>query len=244
MLDEEIIHKLKISPQTKVLDVGGSMHQHTLIKIDTLVDLIRPEDSPYGQARLNAKNFVRVDLTQDKLPFNNKEFDVVLCTHTLEDLTNPFLAIQEMSRVAKRGYISTPSMGEDMVFSHVDKTSWLTGFRRTPGLAHHKWFFWLKGKKMVVIPKNYPLLYSPEFMIVGWQGEKEFNLFWERSIDYIEIIDIDFHNLVSVYRDFVGRNSKSIVKGRPLLYVDNPFFFMKETLKDFLKRGSGYKKGS
>lgn len=38
----------------------------------------------------------------EKLPFKNKEFDTVICTHTLEHVQNLFLAINELRRVAKK----------------------------------------------------------------------------------------------------------------------------------------------
>src|SRR3989344_2135249 len=169
--DREIISRFKIRPKDKVLDIGGSMRQRDDIRVDTLVDIIAPEEAPYGPSKLRAKNFVRLDVTRDKLPFGDKEFDFCLCSHTLEDLTNPFLVIEEMGRVAKRGLIVTPSMGADMVFSRINFTDWLTGARRVPGLGHHKWFFSNKSGKMMIIPKNYPILYTGEFRFVKWTGE-------------------------------------------------------------------------
>ena len=115
--DQQIIEKFNIKPSDRILDVGGSMKQHQEIKIHTLVDIIRPEGAPYGRSKLKAKNFVRLDITREKFPFKDKEFDFCICTHTLEDLTTPFLVIDEMSRVAKRGLIVTPSMGADTVFA-------------------------------------------------------------------------------------------------------------------------------
>ena len=76
--DFEIISKFKLKPTDKILDIGGSMKQHQDIKIDTLLDIIRPEEAPYGSSKLRAKNFVRVDITREKLPFKNKEFDFCL----------------------------------------------------------------------------------------------------------------------------------------------------------------------
>ena len=108
------------------------MAQHDLIKIDTLVDMMRPEEAPYGPSKLLAKKFIKVDITNEKLPFTDKEFDICLCTHVLEDLASPFLVMNEMSRVAKKGLIVTPSMGEDMKFTPIDYTDWLTGARRVP----------------------------------------------------------------------------------------------------------------
>ena len=242
MVESKIINKLKITPKTKVLDVGGAMKQRSEIKVDTLVDLLRPEESPYTKSTLKAKNFVRLDVTTQTLPFKDKEFDVVLCTHTLEDLPTPFLVLEQMQRVAKRGYIETPLMGTDIVFSHVDTTNWLTGFRRTPGIAHHKWLFWKHLGKLWVIPKNYPLLYSPEFHVTSWRGETNLSYFWEGKINYHKVDDLDFHMLVSLYREFVKQNEASLTFGKPLIYLDNPYYFAKELVKLFLKKGTAFEK--
>lgn len=239
--DRQIVEKLKITEKTKVLDVGGSMTQHETIHIDTLVDIIRPEKSPYGPSKLKAQRFVQLDITKHKLPFRDKEFDVCLCTHTLEDLTTPFLIIDEMSRVAKRGLIVTPSMGYDLVFSPIDYTEWLSGARRVPGQAHHKWFFIESKKGLEVIPKNYPVLYTSEFQVRKWLGEQEMVYFWENKIHYKEFISLNMHSLIDRYASFYKGNKKYITKGRTLIFLDNPVSVAKAMIKKVIKRGKGYK---
>lgn len=242
LTDEQLIAKFKIKPTDRVLDIGGSMKQHPILSVDTLVDIVRPEESPYRKGILSARHFVRLDVTREKLPFKNKEFDFVLCTHTLEDLSNPFLVINEMSRVAKRGFIITPSFGSELVFSHFNLTDWLTGARRVPGLAHHKWLFYLNKNVMFIIPKNYPLLYTHEFRITKWRGEEEFEYDWEGEIKYKELKDLDFHLLIREYKDFIKRNRLKIKKGPVLFYLDNPIYYFKEVAKLFLKRGEGFRR--
>jgi ubiquinone/menaquinone biosynthesis C-methylase UbiE len=236
LTDYEIIKKFDIKPTYRILDVGGSMKQHQQISIDTLVDIIRPEEAPYGKSKLLAKKFVQLDVTKQKLPFNDKEYDFCLCTHTLEDLYNPFLLIDEMSRVAKRGFISTPSMGQDMEYSHFNLTDWKTGQRRVPGIAHHKWFFYEKKGIIQIIPKNYPILYSSKFHITKWLGDSEFQYFWEEKIRYKQIKDLSIHKLIKEYSTFIDTNIKYIKKGPVLVYLDNPFYFLKEFIKVLLKR--------
>ncbi|MBU0572808.1 class I SAM-dependent methyltransferase [Patescibacteria group bacterium] len=241
MSDKHIIKKFRISSKEKVLDIGGSMKQHEEIKIHTLVDIIHPEEAPYGSSKLEADNFIRLDITRERLPFKNNEFDFCLCTHTLEDLSQPFLVLDEMSRVAKRGYIATPSMGKDMEFSHFDITNWLTGPRRVPGNAHHKWFFTKKKKKLQIIPKNYPVLYTPKFHIVDWLGENETRYYWEEEIDYMAKNSLNIHELIDEYEGYLQKHKNLIKRGKALLFLDNPYYIYKAILKFMLRRGKGYK---
>lgn len=171
-----------------MIDIGGSANQKKLIKIHTLVDLFHPKEIAYkynNETKLLAKKYVKVDITKDKLPFKDKEFDFVLCTHTLEDIYNPFLLIEEMQRVGKKGLITTPEMGMDFVHNNVDITRWGTGPQRTPGWVHHKWMFTLARDRMKIVFKSYPVLYSPEFQLTSWKGIQEFQYFWKDKINYI-----------------------------------------------------------
>ena len=239
--DLQIIQRFKIRPSDKILDVGGSMKQHSQLRIDTLVDLIRPEEAPYGKSKLRSKNFVRLDITREKFPFRDKEFDFCICTHTLEDIYNPFLALEEISRVAERGLIVTPCMGYDMVFSHIDFTNWLTGARRMPGLGHHKWFFYKRDNKIRVIPKNYAILYSSKFNITGWSGEEEMVYYWERKVDWEKGDDLNIHKLIDEYETYIKSQREKIKKGKVVIYIDSPYYYLKELIKIILKKGKGFK---
>ncbi len=241
LTDEQIIKRLKIKPTDKVLDIGGSMMQHKLISVDTLVDQIKPEEAPYGPTKLLAKNFVRADITRDRLPFSDGQFDVCLCTHTLEDLPTPFLIMDEMSRVAKRGLIITPSMGYDMVFTAIDYTDWLTGARRVPGEAHHKWFFVNDAGNLRVIPKNYAILYTKDFQVTGWSGEKEMEYYWKGEVKYAEFPGFNIHNLIDEYKKFLDRRRSKIKLGTAIVFVDSPYKAVRAWLKVLFKKGAGYK---
>jgi len=241
MRDKEIITRYNINKSARVLDVGGSMKQREMIVVDTLVDIVRPEDAPYKKSGLKAKNFIKLDITKDKLPFRDKEFDFCICSHTLEDLAYPFLVIEEMGRVAERGLIITPSMGADMVFSHLDLTDWLSGARRLPGGAHHKWFFYKKHGKLRIIPKNFPILFTSKFQIVGWKGEPELIHYWQDKIEYEKGDDLNIHNLIDEYESYLVKSREKIVKGRSLFFIDSPVIVVRELIKLLLKRGEGFR---
>lgn len=232
--DEQISQKLKIGAGDRVIDIGGSLKQHPTIAVDTLADILRPEDAPYWPSKLRAKHYVKVDLNAGVLPFKDKEFDVCLCTHTLEDLHNPFPIILEMARIAKRGYIATPSRGKDMEFSKINLTDWKTGPRRQPGNSHHLWFFENRNGKIYIVPKNYPLLYTSGFQITKWAGEDEFQYFWKDKIEFELYNPVKFHDLINEYRKYFKNNAKFINKSPVLFYFDNPFNYLKEIIKSCL----------
>ena len=52
------------------------------------------------------------------LPFKEKSFDFVFCSHVLEHVKDPALACRELIRVAKRGYIETPRKWTEFYAGH------------------------------------------------------------------------------------------------------------------------------
>ena len=82
-----------------------------------------------------------VDFTNQLLPYEDNEFDFVYCRHTLEDLTYPFLLLNELGRVGKAGYIETPSIMAELC-REVDASS--PPYR---GFHHHVWFTWVECDK-------------------------------------------------------------------------------------------------
>jgi hypothetical protein len=132
-------------------------------------------------------------------------------------------------------------MGADMVFSHIDFSDWLTGEKRVPGGGHHKWFFYNHRKKMRIIPKNFPILYTSDFHITEWQGELEFRYYWQGRIDYERGNDLNIHKLIDEYEIFIRNHRAKIKKGKVLFYLDSPWEYFKELIKLPLKRGVGFK---
>ena len=73
------------------------------------------------------------------------KFDYAICTHTLEDVYSPVVALEMMPRIAKAGIISMPSLWAEL--NHVESTQWL-------GFMHHRWIFdFDKEGNMLLLPK-------------------------------------------------------------------------------------------
>ena len=106
-------YDLKIRKGEKVLEVGGGANPHPRANIvtDKFVD-----NNYHRSGDLNlykGQEFIQAD--GESLPFKDKEFDYVICNHVLEHVDDPAKFLEEQARVAKRGYIETPSlMGEHL----------------------------------------------------------------------------------------------------------------------------------
>lgn len=73
----------------------------------------------------------------EELPYKDKEFDFVYCSHVLEHANDPARACEELMRVGRRGYIETPTRLSDIMLN----------FTRLKG--HHKWHINLLGDALV-----------------------------------------------------------------------------------------------
>lgn len=61
----------------------------------------------------------------DRFPFEDKEFDYVICSHVLEHVADVDIFIKEIQRVAKRGYLEFPTIYYDYVYNFPEHTQFL-----------------------------------------------------------------------------------------------------------------------
>lgn len=111
-----------IQPHEKVLDIGSG---NIPFPFATHLADLAVNDDMYGRAGvpfkyLDGKPVYECDV--ENMPFSDKEFDFVYCSHVLEHTQNPEKACKELMRIAKRGYIETPTRGKDL-FLHTGKIS-------------------------------------------------------------------------------------------------------------------------
>ena len=111
-----------ISATDKVLDIGSGSEPFPFAT-HLAERYIEPTCHRYTKFVTNNLPLTECDV-QD-LPFDAKSFDFVYCAHVLEHVDDPISACREIMRVGKRGYIETPSIMNDMLFS------WAKGM--------HKW---------------------------------------------------------------------------------------------------------
>jgi len=106
----------------RVLDVGsgGYPFPYATVLVDRFLETSKHRYEPLVR---NGKPLVLADI--HNLPFRDKCFDFVYCSHVLEHVNDPILACSEIMRVGKRGFIETPTMAKDILFAWArDRHKW------------------------------------------------------------------------------------------------------------------------
>lgn len=131
----------RIDRAARVLEIGPGAIPFS--RADQYIDW---QDAGY----LPAGKLVLCDLLRGPLPFEDQAFDFVYCRHVLEDIVNPFALCGEMSRVAKAGYVETPSPLAEMCRGVDGGSPYWRGYH------HHRYFVWPDGGTLKFVSK-YPL---------------------------------------------------------------------------------------
>ena len=97
---------LGISSGRKVLDVGSGHRPHE--DATHLLDLLFKDNSERGKP-IKRLGRPLVLGTVEALPYKDKSFDYVYASHVLEHTEDPATACEELMRIARAGYIETPS---------------------------------------------------------------------------------------------------------------------------------------
>ena len=196
MLDTNVNTILdRLEPAARVLDVGGWYIPFT--RADYVVDLMPYETRGRGQGpgpeRFGPDSWAQLDVCRDPLPFGDKSFDFVVCSHTLEDIRDPLFLCTELNRVAKAGYIETPSLLAELTFGIESK--------RYAGWYHHRWLVAMQDDRIT-------FRHKPHFVHGNWRyhlpkrmarsltrGERVTCMLWEDSFSFEELIELDKHTV-------------------------------------------------
>jgi len=112
-----------------ILDVGPGKIPFELANY--VIDVDETYVNLYG-----TKNFLKLNINYEKFPYENNFFDFCNSRHTLEDISTPFFAFNEITRVSKQGYIETPSPLIE-IMKGVD-----CGNTLHRGYWHHRYIVW------------------------------------------------------------------------------------------------------
>ena len=160
-----------IKPSDLVLDVGSGGWPFK--RANHLADKF-PDDTTHRFESFvkDERPFFEADL--EALPFKDKTYDFVFCSHVLEHLDNPGQAMRELMRVGKRGYLEVPTRLSDVMLN----------FTRLPN--HHRWHSVRQGKTLVLVEWNQEErreLGNHFFQALHSAHQNEFQTFFERNRD-------------------------------------------------------------
>lgn len=125
----------------KVIDIGGAVNGWTSNIIDMLVDKNTVDSNSSMQLDICVFEEWKKLLSYVEI---NGMYDYAICTHTLEDVYNPLLALEFLPKIVKAGVITMPSMRTEL--SKVESNNWL-------GYIHHRWIFDIIDGSILLIPK-------------------------------------------------------------------------------------------
>ena len=142
----------QIPAGAKVLEIGPG--SKPFARASHFVDWMAHKSIP-------ADALTRCDLQRERLPFADKSWDFVYCRHVLEDLYDPFHLCDEMSRIAKAGYLEVPSPLAE-ICRGIDG-----GSPAWRGYHHHRYIVWNAGGVntggVLNFLTKYPLIEHLEF---------------------------------------------------------------------------------
>ena len=198
----------RIGPTDLVLDVGAWIQPFT--RADWVIDVMPYETrGRHGKQgpepeRFSADTWVVRDICDhEPWPFEDRQFDFAVCTHTLEDVRDPVWVCHELQRIAKAGYIEVPSRLEEHTYGF--QGPWV-------GWGHHRWLCDVSDSRIDFVMKHH-VIHGPEathfptsFYKTLTEEQKVQKLWWEGAFGYGERILLSAEELDPYLEDFVAAN--------------------------------------
>lgn len=198
---------LKTLPDdARVLDVGGWAAPFN--RADWVLDLMpfetRGAMGHYGPARerFSPRTWVQRDIcAREPWPFADGEFDFALCVTTLEDVRDPIWVCQELSRVAKAGYVEVPTIEAELIYNVEGDGPWL-------GHEHHRWLIEIRGGELVFMHKPHSIHHDWTLRVLPrWRERMELEdhlqgMFWEGALPARErfLIGLEYRDALDELR--------------------------------------------
>lgn len=209
-----------VQPGWKILDIGGWACPFNRA---THVMDAEPYATRGYYAKIGGRGFqggekeyfseatwIRRDICgREPYPFQDKELDFVVCSHTLEDIRDPLWVCSEMVRIARRGYLEIPS--------RLWETCLGAEHPVLAGLSHHRWLIEIKGNHVAFLPKYHMIHRGPRYNLppsllrsltpeesityLFWDGSFTFE---ERSIHGVDAMGEEMRRFVDQYASRVG----------------------------------------
>ena len=160
-------HTLQKNNNWKILDIGCG---YSANKHATVISDIQDLSNFY-----KGKKFIQI--TEKKLPFQDKEFDFTIASHVIEHVEDLDFFITELERISKRGYIELPTrFADNLIFENKNDHIW--------------WFTFDDINNQIIASKKNQLIEPFITVSTGKIFEKTFResfvfeLLWEEKIEY------------------------------------------------------------
>ena len=173
----KIIPGFKVGRKDLVIDIGCG--DKPFWRADVFLDKLSLGDEHRFSSTGVIKDFgLFFDSDVTKTPFKDKVFDFSYCSHLLEHVERPDLAIKEITRISKRGYIEVPDGLIEVIWPYQSHL-WFIFFQKDTLI------FLRKGKTLSGVLKNNGSRYS---YLVRKMKDPFIRIYWEKKIRY-KIID-------------------------------------------------------
>jgi hypothetical protein len=250
MLNENCDKILEIlRPNDLVLDVGGwacpfnranfvldaePFETRGFYKTVGMAGFQGPPEESFSQA-----TWIQRDICDKKpWPFEDKQFDFAICSHVLEDIRDPIFVCQELSRVAKRGYIEVPSRLMESCRGHEAPN--------IVGLSHHRWLIEIAPDGSLLFLQKYHFIHShwrfsfPQKFMRRLKGkERVLSCWWDGEIRAQEVL---IHGLKQQRESLAGFIQKTSPYSSVMLAISglvDAFFGLSNRILEKIKRSVG-----
>ncbi|HEY8571002.1 FkbM family methyltransferase [Phenylobacterium sp.] len=162
-------------PDFTVIDVGAAANPWSAEVLDATFDM-----SECGVAPLHFRGNLNDSRSFDEVlrhVARHGRFSYCICSHTLEDLAYPAMALEMLPRIAEAGYIAVPSR-------YLESLRPEGPYR---GFIHHRWVLDTLGDELILAPKLPFLEHLSLGEEGGWTAQPdrfEFQMTWRGAINF------------------------------------------------------------
>ena len=117
MFFPELVKSIKSTD--KVLEIGPGGYPHPRSDVFLEYDFESPDlaEAQRGYAATFKTDKPVIFYQGDRFPFEDQEFDYVICSHVIEHVSDVNQFVSEINRVGKAGYLEYPTIYYDYVYS-------------------------------------------------------------------------------------------------------------------------------
>ncbi|SNS40625.1 MULTISPECIES: FkbM family methyltransferase [unclassified Azospirillum] len=179
-------------PDFTVIDVGAAANPWSAPVLDATLDFNACAAAPLNfHGNINDPRAWEPVLSHVA---RHGRFSFCICSHTLEDLAYPAVALEMMPRIAEAGYIAVPSRYVELVRP---EGPWR-------GYIHHRWILDMVDHRLVIAPKLPIWEYLPIEKETEWAADPsrfELQMTWRGGI-----------NFTPLNGDYMGPSSAAVIQ--------------------------------